>query len=90
MLRMIKVWGAAIGSSDGHRMSVGRGLTAFRGDVREAINDKSTMAVMLDHGEQRAQVLMAIKLFGEERVFGKLTFAEFEQRASKIYERSTS
>lgn len=60
--------GAAIGSSDGHRMTVGRGLTAFHGSLKEAIRKGQTWAAILS-GEDQFQLLeKAVELFGQKRV----------------------
>jgi hypothetical protein len=72
--------GAAIGNSDGHRMTVGRGLTVFKGDLAEAIKTRKTMAVRLDPPDNRERVIAAIQLFGETRVLGTTSFEEFERR----------
>ncbi len=72
--------GAAIGSSDGHRMTVGRGLTAFKDNLFDAIRNRTTMAVQMDFEDNRRLVMNAIKLFGEERVLEGLTLEEFERR----------
>lgn len=74
--------GAPIGSSDGHRMTVGRGLTAFKGNLKKAIQNKQTLAVLLDQGDQLQLVLGAIELFGEKRVLGAISFEELKK---KIY-----
>lgn len=72
--------GAPIGSSDGHRMTVGRGLTAFKGNLCDAIKERSTLAVAMEFEDNRRLVLNAVKLFGQERVLGGLTLEEFEER----------
>lgn len=73
--------GAKIGSSDGHRMTVGRGLTAFQGDLRIAIQNKQTMAVMLEQEDHWNLLLQAITLFGEKRVLEGITLEQFRDRA---------
>lgn len=75
--------GAPIGSSDGHRMTVGRGVTAFKGDVKDAIKNSRTMAVAMEFEDNRQLVLNAIELFGEKRVLGELTVTQFEERYKK-------
>lgn len=76
--------GASIGSSDGHRMTVGRGLTAFKGNLTDAIKNRTTMAVVMEFEDNRRLVLNAVKLFGEKRVLGNMTLAEFEERYSRV------
>lgn len=75
--------GAKIGSSDGHRMTVGRGLTAFQDDLRIAIQNKKTMAVVLEQEDHWSLLLQAVTLFGEERVLEGLTLKQFRDRAIK-------
>ncbi len=72
--------GAQIGSSDGHRMTVGRGLTAYKAELIDAIKNRETMAVEMDFEDNRQLVINAIRLFGEERVLQGLTFEQFERR----------
>lgn len=45
--------GAPLGSSDNHHRGIGRGLTGYRGDLKEAIKDKQTQVFYLDHDEQQ-------------------------------------
>ena len=56
--------GAAIGSTDGHFYTIGRGLTGFTGDLYEAIKNKETVAVTLDVREKLQIFEVAIQLFG--------------------------
>lgn len=72
--------GSPIGSSDGHRMTVGRGLTAYKGDLVEAIKNRETMAVAMDFEDNHHLVGNAAHLFGKERVLGKLTYEQFAER----------
>ena len=72
--------GAPIGSSDGHRMTVGRGLTAYKGNLKTAIKNRETMAVTMGPEDNRRLILNAIELFGEKRVLGGTTFQEFEEK----------
>ncbi len=72
--------GAQIGSSDGHRMTVGRGLTAYKGELIDAIKNKETMAVEMDFEDNRRLVINAVRLFGSERVLGGMTLEQFEKR----------
>lgn len=76
--------GAPIGSSDGHRMTVGRGLTAFKGNLKTAITGKQTLAIMLEQDDQLQLVLRAIELFGEKRVLGNHTLEELKKRFDKV------
>lgn len=45
--------GAAIGSSDNHYRGIGRGLTGYKGNLREAIGTGQTSVFFLDHEEQQ-------------------------------------
>lgn len=82
--------GAPIGSSDGHRMTVGRGVTAFQGSLKDAIKNSQTMAVAMEFEDNRQLVLNAIELFGEQRVLDELTFSQFEERYRKLTPNETS
>lgn len=72
--------GTCVGSSDGHRMTVGRALTAFKGELKEVIKNRNTIAVVLDPQREYQLVLNAIELFGEERVLHRLTLEEIRKR----------
>ncbi len=72
--------GAPIGSSDGHRMTAGRGLSAFKGDLKEAIREKTTTVVFVDDNYQDQLILNAVELFGKERVMGNFNSEEFRKR----------
>ncbi|MBI2595205.1 PHP domain-containing protein [Candidatus Daviesbacteria bacterium] len=59
-----KQLGAAIGSSDGHFFSVGRGLTGFSGDLKDAITRNET-AVLSSESPEKIEILELIKqMFG--------------------------
>lgn len=55
--------GAAIGSSDSHGITVGRGLTAFHGNIFEAIKDCTTMAVSTDANDLNKMLEVAVGVF---------------------------
>lgn len=59
--------GAAIGSSDNHRRGIGRGLTGYRGDLRQAIKDGQTSVFFLDHIEQLDLLRFSVSLFGSPK-----------------------
>lgn len=61
--------GAAIGVSDGHGLSVGRGLTAFQGDLRSAIENRTTMAAVLGPEDETKVLDLVVSMFGKERIF---------------------
>ncbi|MGE5041854.1 MAG: PHP domain-containing protein [Candidatus Levyibacteriota bacterium] len=64
--------GAAVGSSDGHRLTVGRGLTAYKGDLYAAIKNQETMAVVLDPEDHGRLLRNAVDTFGLERVIDNI------------------
>ncbi len=64
--------GAMIGSSDGHRLTVGRGLTAYRGDLYTSIRNEETRAVVLDREDHARMLRETLEVFGMERVIDNL------------------
>ena len=60
--------GAAVGVSDSHRLTVGRGRTKYSGDLKDAILKKTTEALMPSLEEQERILFEASRLFGRERI----------------------
>ena len=58
--------GAAIGSTDGHYFTVGRGMTAYKGQLKEAIKTGETSVLFLDQEEVMDRIRMALKMFPSE------------------------
>lgn len=58
--------GAAIGSTDGHYFTVGRGMTGYRYGLKEAIKARETSVLFLEQKEVRNRIEMALKMFPSE------------------------
>lgn len=75
--------GAAIGSTDGHYFTVGRGLTGYTGDLRNTITQRSTSVLMLEQGEIENLIKIATKLFPEEVDRLRPALQKYAQRRKK-------
>lgn len=60
--------GAAISSSDGHGLTLGRGITAFEEDLRTAIEKRTTVPMQPQIEELKEIIMAAMDHFGEERI----------------------
>lgn len=58
--------GAPIGSSGGHFLTIGRGLTGFKGDLKNAIKSTQTTVTFLDQEETAKLIDLSKKLFPKE------------------------
>lgn len=56
--------GAPIGCTDGHHSTVGRGLTGYQGDFRQAIRERNTAVFSLDEKEQLVLGAIARQFYG--------------------------
>lgn len=60
--------GAEVASSDTHGLTIGRTMTGFKGDLRQAIISQGTLAVILDPDQQRQILHEAMNILGKDRV----------------------
>lgn len=56
--------GSAIGSTDGHYYTMGRGLTGYQGNLFDAIKAKQTAVFSLDQFERVENLELAYEMFG--------------------------
>lgn len=72
--------GAAVGGTDAHFFTVGRAVTAYSGDLLEAIRERRTAVLALNREEQLAVWEKAKIIFGENVIFS-------DPRISKMVDR---
>lgn len=75
--------GAEIGSSDGHGMTVGRGRTAYQGDLFNAISQKSTMAVSMDPADVRKMLDAVPRVFNRGNELDDQRLARLKSRINR-------
>lgn len=59
-------FGTPIGSTDGHYFTVGRGLTGYRGELKDAVKSRQTVVLALEEQEVLLVIDIARKLFPKE------------------------
>lgn len=65
-LQFWQYFGAAIGGSDAHRLDVGSTVTAYHGDLFEAIKNRRTAVLYQDKQEGLYRINSAVSIMGEQ------------------------